>query len=245
MKMNNILITGGSTGIGYGLVNKFLDNNYHVFAISRTVHNLEPLKIKGQAITIIKADITNKHDQENILKSIGHTLAPNNKLDIINNAAYGNPSIFKDTTTEEIKLHFETNVIAPLQLFQAILKQHKVDRVLNISSGAATIPLQNLLGYCASKAAIHHAMKCLNLEYPTTKFANLFPGMVDTPLQERWRNMNVSIFPNVNFYIQAKENHKLASVTKISDFIYYVMNQPLNEFAKDWDINTFDELSQY
>ena len=113
--------------------------------------------------------------------------------------------------------------------------------MLNISSGAAEFPLLSLLPYCTSKAAIHHAVKCLNLEYPNTKFANLRPGMVDTPLQDRWRNVDESVFPNGNFYAKTKEDKKLISVDTVADYTFWVMNQSLEIFAKDWNIATEED----
>lgn len=229
--MKNILITGCSAGIGYGLTCKFLDNDYHVFAVSR---NTEPLKkLITKNITIIQADITNSDDRQNIAHIIEH-----NEIDFIHNATYAVPRKFEDSTNTEIRNHFETNLFSPLDLIQKLANNKNLRRVLNISSGAAEFPLQSLLSYCSSKAAMHHAIRCLLLEYPNIQFANLRPGMVDTPLQERWRNMNSNEFPNNNFYIAAKQNNKLISIKKVSDFVYWVINLPTDDFIKsDWNIN--------
>jgi len=229
--MKSILITGASSGIGYGLVNKFLSNGYHIFAISRNITPL--LELKNNNITTIQADITNLSDKKRILKEIC-----NLEFNIINNAAYAVPSIFKDSTITDIRQHFETNVFAPLELIQELLNKNRVSRVLNISSGAAEFPLQSLLSYCSSKAAIHHAIKCLNLEYSDTKFINLRPGMVDTPLQDRWSKLDKNIFPNGDFYKNAKLNNQFISVETVSNFVYWVMQLPINDFSKsDWNIN--------
>jgi benzil reductase ((S)-benzoin forming) len=233
--MKNIVIIGSSEGIGYGLVNKFLDNGYHVFAISRNIRPLSMLKSKQTNLTVIQADITDLTHQSRILSNLSQVVS----VEIINNAAIGTPTNFQELDIEELRSHFETNFFAPVVLLKKILAQNKVNRVLNISSGAAEFPLPSLLAYCSSKAAIHHAMKCLNLEYHDTKFSNLRPGMVDTPLQERWRAVNDSVFPNGNFYKQAKAENKLISVSTVSDFVFWVFNLALDEFVKpDWNINT-------
>lgn len=46
MKTNNILITGGSSGIGFGLVNKFLEADYNVVTVARNITSLESIKNK-------------------------------------------------------------------------------------------------------------------------------------------------------------------------------------------------------
>lgn len=230
--MKNILIIGASAGIGYGIVLKYLAEGYNVYAISRNIDSLIELKSNNYNLHIIQADTTNNIDQVQILERMSIV----ESFDIINNAAYGSPTTFSQTNFEEIKKHFDTNVFAPLCLIQTLLSQNKISKVLNVSSGAAEFPLQSLLSYCSSKAAIHHAMKCLNLEYTNTKFANLRPGMVDTPLQDRWRNVDDSVFPNGNFYTKSKEDKKLISVNTVADYTFWVMNQSLEIFAQDWNI---------
>jgi benzil reductase ((S)-benzoin forming) len=160
----------------------------------------------------------------------------NSDIEIINNAAFVEPEIFTHMSIKIIRQHFETNFFAPVVLLQKILAQVPVARVLNISSGAAEIPLLSLFAYCTSKSAMHHAVKCLNLEYPNTKFANLRPGMVDTGLQDRLRNIDSSIFPNGNFYLKVKEEKKLINVSTVADYVFWVINQPIDIFAQDWSI---------
>lgn len=236
--MKTILITGCSAGVGYGLVQKFLANSYNVIAVSRNIKPLEA--INNKLLHIVQADITNDDDQLKIVAALNEA-SGSETIEIINNAAFGQPETFTTTSPESIRHHFETNFFAPIALLQKILAHTSITRVLNISSGAAEFPLLSLLPYCTSKAAIHHAMKCLNLEYPNTKFANLRPGMVDTPLQDRWRNVDESVFPNGNFYAKTKEDKKLISVDTVADYVFWVMNQSTDTFAQDWNIAKEDD----
>ena len=80
--MKNILITGASSGIGFGLVNKFLENDYYVYTVSRKTESLSDLKISKDRLTIIKADVTNLSDQAKIINELSSI----NNLEIINNA---------------------------------------------------------------------------------------------------------------------------------------------------------------
>lgn len=88
--MKNILITGASSGIGFGLVNKFLENDYHVYTVSRRTESLSDLKISKDRLTIIKADVTNLSDQAKIINELSGI----NNLEIINNAAILIPKPF-------------------------------------------------------------------------------------------------------------------------------------------------------
>lgn len=231
---NKILITGGSGGIGFALVNKFIANGYHVFAVARNINKLQDLQ-NAENLTIIQADINNPTDQKKILDHFHQE-----KLSIINNAAYsGQPTDFKDISIEEIRLFFETNFFSPLFLLQQLLANNTIDRVLNISSGAAQMAQPYLFGYCTSKSAMHHAFDCLKMEYPKTKFANLRPGMVDTPLQDTWRKTGAELFSSDSIFLTAKQNNELISVDIVANFVSDIFTLPSHEFdSKYWNIYT-------
>ncbi len=232
--MKKVLIIGASAGIGYGLVNKFLDEQYQVFAISRQIDSLQKFIDAGKLCTVIQADITLREDQNKIINQIRDIKG----LTVINNAAYsGLPVQFCNLAIEELRKYFETNFFAPMILLRELINANKIERVLNISSGAAQHPLKNLLGYCTSKSALHHAIECLKLEYHDIKFANLRPGLVDTPLQTRWRTIGADVFPLGNPYIAKQESGQLLQVAQVAEFIYKICNLPLQEFdSKYWNI---------
>lgn len=232
--MKNILITGASSGIGLGLVKIFINNGYYVIAVGRNIESLKSLFIPKEKLIIVQDDITNMLHQNKVLSALSKL----DSIKIINSAAIGVPVPFRDLDMKELREHFETNFFAPIQLLKFILGQNPVTKVLNISSGAALFPLDSLFSYCNSKSALHHAIKCLNLEYPDTKFSNLRPGMVATPLQERWRQANSTIFPKGNYYIAAKEEGKLIKIEDVADFVYWVVDTT-DEFKPEWNI--YDE----
>ena len=232
--MKNMLITGASSGIGFGLVNKFLENDYHVYTVSRRTESLRSLNVSEDRLTIIKADVTNQSDQQKIVQALSGI----ENLEIINNAAIAIPRPFENMDIQELRDHFEINFFAPVILLQLLLKQNTVTKVINISSGAAEFALDSSFGYCTSKAAIHHAMRCLNLEYPKTKFINVRPGMVETPMQDRLRALDNTIFPNGNVFAKAKEDNKLIPVSTVADFIYWILNVS-TEYREAWSI--YDE----
>lgn len=228
MQQKNILITGAAAGIGLGLLKKFMSNGHHVIGVSRNVDNLYTLKQTASNLTIIKADITTDIDQ--IISKVKNF----QEVSIINNAAHVEPTLFNESSLKEIRLHFETNFFAPINLIKSIKSHVKVPRVLSISTGAAFNPFEGLFAYCTSKAAMHHAISCLNLEISDTRFANLRPGMVDTPLQSRLRNTDA--FPSGNLFINAKNEHKLISVDKVADFTHWIFQQSDSDFTQNWSI---------
>ena len=227
--MKNILITGGSKGIGLALTYKFAGNNFHVITISRDTTPLHGLS----NITSIQGDITIDTDLDKLINVINDFPS----LDgIISNAAHCTPEPLKLTTNYEIEKHFATNFFAPIKLIQKVLQQKKTRYVINLSSGAATLPLQSLFSYCTSKAAMHHAIHCLNVEYPETKFANVRPGMVKTEMHKKLCNADDSIFPDGNYIKHMAQNNSAIPTEKVADYIFKIWQLPSDQFAKDWNI---------
>ncbi|MBY0379022.1 MAG: hypothetical protein K2P99_01335, partial [Burkholderiales bacterium] len=119
---------------------------------------------------------------------------------------------------------FIANIINVFPIISPVFNYEQyISKVLNITTGAALFPLNNLFEYCTSKVAMHHGIKCLAIEFPNTSFANFRPGMVDTPLIDKWVSIDNTIFPNGNPYAIAKEQNQLRSLIQISKAIFLVM----------------------
>lgn len=237
--INNLLITGSTSGIGQALTLHFADLGYHVYAIGRNKQKLKELISYSQNITAIQADICNSDDLDNILTQLEQV----EHFSVIHSAIYAEPCNFTQLTEENIRYCFEVNYIAPVLLTQRLLPYlQDGQRILHISSGAATLPLAGLSQYCASKSAFQHLINCLNTEFNERGVycANLRPGMVDTPLQARWRNIETP-FLNQSFYIDAYQEKKLILPQVVAKFISWVIlkTDNLNYSQTQWNI--YDE----
>ena len=104
--MQNILITGCSSGIGLQTAITLKENRYKVYATARKDDDVQMLKDLG--FDAYKVDVTNKEDIEKILDYI---LEKDKKLDaVFNNAGFGQPGAVEDISVETLKKQFETNV---------------------------------------------------------------------------------------------------------------------------------------
>lgn len=56
-------------------------------------------------------------------------------------------------------------------------------RIIDVTSGAASLPIPGLSAYCASKAALNIFNKCLAKEEPEVTVVAFEPGTVDTAMQ--------------------------------------------------------------
>lgn len=152
--MQNILITGCSTGIGLQTAITLKDNGYKVYATARKEEDVVALKALGFEHAR-KLDVTIKED---ITLAFHHILQNDKKLDaVFNNAGFGQPGAVEDVSVDTLKEQFETNVFGlhevTLQAMRIFRKQG-YGKVIQHSSVLGIISLKLRGAYNASKYAI-------------------------------------------------------------------------------------------
>ncbi len=156
LKQKTILITGGSQGIGRGLAERLVREGAHLILVARAEDRLKEFVAQyGTKHRYYVCDLT-VHGQvmqlaESVQKECG-------SLDIlINVAGIGIYKNFEETLFADWQHSFETNVSASYFLTQGLLpllQKTKDSFVLNIGSGAGTIPMRGRSMYCATKFAL-------------------------------------------------------------------------------------------
>lgn len=195
--MQNILITGCSTGIGLQTAKTLKDNGYKVYASARQIEDVNMLKALG--FEALKIDVTKK---EEITQALEYILEKDKKLDaVFNNAGYGQPGAVEDISVEALKEQFETNFFG---LHEVTLQAMKIFRaqgygkVIQHSSVLGIISLKFRGAYNASKYAIEGLADTMRQEVMGT---NIFISSINTgPVTSKFRenalkkfNKNVDI----------------------------------------------------
>ena len=154
----NVIITGGGTGIGLSLARKLSENGNTVTICGRRLEALETAKHETSALNIVQCDITQPEQQDTLFEA-AEAHGPVTML--INNAGMttvtnGFPE--KGASDEEIHTLFAINCIAPLQLTRRMIERgQKGGRIVQIGSLAGMAPLEAQAIYAGTKAAIKHA----------------------------------------------------------------------------------------
>jgi NAD(P)-dependent dehydrogenase (short-subunit alcohol dehydrogenase family) len=158
-----VLITGTSTGIGYGAAKAFTAAGYRVIATVRKTEDAERLKRElGENLHPVLCDVTHP---EQVATLPGHVkrISENGWLDgLINNSGIELIAPAELQKMEEIRAHFETNVFGLIAVTQALLPllgtdakaQGHTGRIINISSVGGVLALPFLSAYAASKHAV-------------------------------------------------------------------------------------------
>jgi hypothetical protein len=133
------------------------------------------------------------------------------------------------------------NVATPLMLAAAVAKlgQGKQCRILHISSGAASSAYPGWSVYCASKAALDHHARAVQLDAQAgVRICSLAPGVIDTDMQAQIRATPTERFPLRQRFVDLKRQGGLAApadcAARIVDFLLSEQfgEQPVDDVRK-------------
>ncbi len=220
-----LIITGGSKGLGLGLAKEYHKNGYRIISISRS--NIKKL----YALEQYQCDLSKTETIESVVTEIFSHLNKNNTkvLTLINNAGdLGTVNTLENITADAIDYTIKVNLIAPLILSSLFIKLSKgwqcKKKIINISSGAAINPYESWSLYCSSKAGIDMMTKVLSKEQKEikngVKIVSIYPGIVDTEMQEKARNTPKENFKSVQRFIDFYEHGDLFTPDQVAEKIY-------------------------
>lgn len=225
--MKFAIITGGSKGIGNALALKFKAEGYTIFSFSRSKSNL--LTDNEQ----INCDLLDLNDTEKKAAELFLTLVKSNPTEIIliNNAGtLGEVDRIENMSALSIAEAIQLNVTIPTllsSLFIAHFNELETQKtILNISSGAAVNAYYGWSVYCASKSALDMLTKVIAVEQKAVTFPvkaiAIYPGVVDTAMQNEIRSKNESQFENIDRFIELKETNSLSTPQQAAESIYKI-----------------------
>ena len=187
------LVTGGTSGIGFGIAQAFQQANSRVIVCGRNPEKLKKVKEQFPNITTFACDVGNAKQRSQIATDI---IRQYPDLDILINNAGIQKYIDLKKGIKEIKSgedEIVINFIAPVEL-TALFIDHLMNRpsaaIINVSSGLGFRPMLNTPVYSATKAALHTYTLVLRQQLRDTsvKVVEIVPPMVDTDLNKKGRD---------------------------------------------------------
>lgn len=158
--MKNILITGGSDGLGKTVAKKLQTAGHKVTILAKDEDKTASVA-KEIGCKYVVADVTDHQAVKTAIKSIG-------KIDVlINNAGIWLQGPFDENEPEQIRRIMEVNALGMMFAAHAVIpamKQHKRGRIINVMSQAGLAVKAERVPYNASKWAVTGFTKSLQQE---------------------------------------------------------------------------------
>jgi glucose 1-dehydrogenase len=198
----NVLITGGSSGIGQAIAVRFAEHGANVAINYLTTPDeaagteqqvracVNRVRQHGVRDVVVQGDVS---DEDDVVRMVGEAAERLGGLDtVINNAG-----IQISRPTEELSsAHFDKVLAVNLrgsflcarEAIKRFLEDETDGSVINISSVHQMIPKPNYLGYSVSKGGMMNLTRTLALEYAGRgiRVNGIGPGATITPINRAW-----------------------------------------------------------
>jgi len=182
---NTILVSGGGSGIGLALAQRWHDAGNVVIITGRNAAKLEGAVAGRANMHAMTLDVT---DPAAIAAFAADVVARFPALNVlVNNAGvmmYEQANAERDLTDAETTL--VTNILGPIRLTDALIGQLAAQAdsaIINVTSGLAFVPLPKAPTYSASKAAMHSYTQALRVQLKgQVEVIELAPPAVRTEL---------------------------------------------------------------
>jgi len=201
LQNNKILITGGASGIGLGLTERFINEKNKVIICGRRQEALKEVADRFPNVITRVCDISLEADRLELYNWIRENHSDLNVL--VNNAGIQNwmnlgDEQFYQKASDEITI----NALAPVHLTDLFLKLQSLTTIMNVTSGLAFVPLSKVPVYCATKAfmrsftlSLRHLLKAKNIEV-----IEIIPPALNTDLGGKGIH---TAFPAVSDFIES------------------------------------------
>ncbi len=219
MSSYNVFITGGASGIGYGIAERLAAKGHHILIadinLDAATAAAEKLKAAGGSAQPVEIDVTDAAGVAALPEKLKDT-----PVDIlVNNAGIQHVSKIEDFPPEKWQLLINIMLVAPALLTQAFLphmRSNNFGRIINIGSIHSVVASPFKSAYVAAKHGLLGFSKTIALETGDCDVTinTVCPAYVKTPLVEK------------QIAAQAKEN----GITE-EDVVNKIMLEPMPKKA--------------
>jgi len=165
-RMPVAIVTGGGSGLGFAIAEKFTQNGIQTIIAGRDIQKLQTAKEKlGNLCQAIMCDVSDLSSIPGFVKTV---IEQYGRIDVlVNNAGINMKKDFIEVTDEDFQSVITTNVSAVFAMSREVVKQMLVQKsgcIINISSMAAQYGLPKVIAYSASKTAIDGMTRAMAVE---------------------------------------------------------------------------------
>lgn len=206
----NVLVTGGSSGIGQAIAIRFGEEganvaiNYrkgvdeaqrtaetiHEHVAAAVDHCMSQLKEQGVKTLLVQADVSKEDEVQRMFDEVYRAFGGVDIL--INNAGFQIPGNSEEITVDSFDRVLATNLRGAFMSAQLAIRhflaENKPGVIINVSSVHQLIPKPRFLSYSVSKGGMQNLTRTLALEYASRgiRVNGIGPGATITPINRAW-----------------------------------------------------------
>jgi len=221
--LKNVLITGGTRGIGYSIALKFAMNGYNLI-LNYVNDDIQANKVKdeleqfGVKVLLVKGDVSKEED----VKLIYSKCLEFGDIDIVvNNAGIAMDCLVEDKLSDNFKRILDVNLIGPFLIskyFGKLMYENKKGCIINISStNGIDTHYPESMDYDASKAGLNSlTMNFANVYSPYVRVNAAACGWVNTDMN---KDMDLEYKKNEESKILL---NRFAEGSEIANVVYFL-----------------------
>jgi NAD(P)-dependent dehydrogenase (short-subunit alcohol dehydrogenase family) len=180
------LVTGGNSGIGFAIAQRFVEEGAYVFITGRRQTELDKAKDEiGRNVMTVQGDVTVSADLDRLFQTIANEKG---KIDVVvANSGLVDPQEFGQITEESFDRTFDLNARGTLFTAQRALPlMNDGGSIILVGSIAAYTGIDGYTTYSATKAALRSYARTWTKELKDRgiRVNNLSPGPIDTPIMD-------------------------------------------------------------
>jgi NAD(P)-dependent dehydrogenase (short-subunit alcohol dehydrogenase family) len=208
--MKSVVVTGVSTGIGWGTTKVLIRNGLHVFGSVRKQSDAERLASElGGQFTPLLFDITDEAAIQAAAQRVRDRLGGETLFGLVNNAGIATAGPLMHQPLDEFRRQIEVNLVGQLVVTRAFLPALGTDRglrgqpgrIVNISSVGGKIGAPFIGAYAASKHALEGMSESLRRELMLYGIDVIIvgPGAVATPIWDKAEQIDPAAYQQTDY----------------------------------------------
>ena len=216
--MQSVVVTGVSTGIGWGITKVLIQRGLRVFGSVRKTQDAERLsKEFGELFVPLLFDVTDEAAVQSAAQFVREQLNGETLFGLVNNAGIAAPGPLIHLPTNEFRYQLEVNLVSVLIVTKAFAPLLGVDRSLrgqpgrmvNISSVSGRSAFPFVGAYATSKHGLEGFSETLRRELILYGIDVIIvgPGPIATPIWDKAERADTSVYTNTD-YVDAAERAK-------------------------------------
>src|ERR1700685_1244302 len=206
-----VVVTGVSTGIGWGTTKVLVSKGFRVFGSVRKQADADRLQREfGDDFVPLMTDITDADAVHQAAEKVGSMIGDRNLVGLVNNAGIVVSGPLLYLRPSEYRRQLDVNMISPLVVIQAFApllgtdktRQGPAGRIVNITSSGAKVPIPLLGAYSSSKCGLEGMSDVLRLELMLfgIDLVMIEPGFVNTTMYDKGEKENLSEFKPTEYW---------------------------------------------